>query len=117
MIELAREFDADEILIEDAGPGQHHITELKNGPYDFGTPIIGLKPTGSKTDRMVGASGCIESGQVFLPEEAPWLAAYLNEVLAFPRSRHDDQVDSTSQFLNWVRNRKVHTCSSQEFRI
>ena len=117
MIELARNFEADEVLIEDAGPGQHLIPELNNGPYDFGTPIIGIKPVGSKTDRMAGVSPCIESGQVFLPEEEPWLDTFLNELLAFPNAKHDDQVDSTSQFLNWVRNRTVHTFSSQEFRI
>jgi hypothetical protein len=27
---------------------------------------------------------------------------FLNELLAFPNGRHDDQVDSISQLLNWV---------------
>ena len=36
------------------------------------------------------------------PKEAPWLAAFLHEMLAFPNSRHDDQIDSVSQFLYWA---------------
>ena len=39
---------------------------------------------------------------MLLPREAPWLDTFLSEILAFPGSRHDDQVDSLSQFLNWV---------------
>jgi hypothetical protein len=27
-----------------------------------------------------------------------WLGAFLHEMLAFPNARHDDQVDSVSQF-------------------
>ena len=30
------------------------------------------------------------------------LATFLDELLAFPRGRHDDQVDSVSQFLKWA---------------
>ena len=37
-----------------------------------------------------------------LPTEAPWLAEFEKEVLAFPSGNSDDQVDSLSQFLRWV---------------
>jgi predicted phage terminase large subunit-like protein len=51
----------------------------------------------------------MEAGQVFIPESAPWLADYLNEILAFPNGKYDDQVDSTSQFLTWERDRpRIH---------
>ncbi len=35
----------------------------------------------------------IENGFVLLPETAPWLADTLAEFLAFPKGRHDDQVE------------------------
>jgi hypothetical protein len=38
----------------------------------------------------------IENGFVCLPHEAPWIADYLAEFAAFPRGRHDYQVDSTA---------------------
>ena len=47
----------------------------------------------------------LEAGQVLLPREAPWLASYIGELLAFPHGSHDDQVDSTSQALNWLSQR------------
>ena len=46
-----------------------------------------------------GANARFEAGQVFLPKEAPWLSEFLHELLAFPNARHDDQIDSVSQFL------------------
>jgi hypothetical protein len=33
--------------------------------------------------------------------EAPWLADFLHEIVAFPNGKYDDQVDSTAQFLDW----------------
>ena len=44
-------------------------------------------------------SAKFESGQVFFPKEAPWLADLEAELFAFPSGRHDDQVDSISQAL------------------
>jgi hypothetical protein len=35
------------------------------------------------------------------PETAPWLAEYLHELAVFPNGKHDDQADSTAQFLDW----------------
>ena len=34
---------------------------------------------------------------------AIWLAEYLHEMTVFPRGKHDDQVDSTAQFLDWLK--------------
>ena len=52
--------------------------------------------------RMEAQTPRFEAGHVLLPKEAPWLADLLDELLAFPRGRHDDQVDSVSQFLKWA---------------
>jgi transposase len=41
-------------------------------------------------------------GYVLLPGRAPWLQDFQTEILQFPAGKHDDQVDSLSQFLNWV---------------
>ena len=39
---------------------------------------------------------------VSIPQGAPWLAQYLHEMTVFPNGKHDDQVDSTAQFLEWL---------------
>jgi hypothetical protein len=38
-----------------------------------------------------------------VPQAAPWLAQYFAELTAFPRGKHDDQVDSTAQMLDWFK--------------
>ena len=43
----------------------------------------------------------IENHFVHIPETAPWLAEYLHEMTVFPNGKHDDQADSTAQFLDW----------------
>jgi hypothetical protein len=45
---------------------------------------------------------------VHLPEAAPWLAEYLHEMTVFPKGKHDDQVDSTAQFLDWFKTPMPH---------
>ena len=66
---------------------------------------LGRKPEGSKPERMVAQSAKIEAGHVYLPRAARWLDTLMLELLAFPNGRHDDQVDSVSQILNWASQR------------
>jgi predicted phage terminase large subunit-like protein len=102
VIALAREHSPNRILIEQAGPGLHLIQELKANPQE-GIPLpIGINPEGNKLMRMEAQSARFEAGQVYLPEQALWLATLLHELLGFPKGQHDDQVDSVSQFLNWA---------------
>jgi predicted phage terminase large subunit-like protein len=109
LINLAKEFKPVSILIERAGPGQHLLQELiRNGIPGVPQPI-GITPKGDKAVRMETGAARIEAGQVYLPREAPWLADFMNEILAFPRSKHDDQVDSVSQFLNWAELRETRS--------
>ena len=59
-------------------------------------------PEGDKWIRMEAQTPRFEAGHVLLPKEAPWLAGFPDELLAFPRGRHDNRVDSVSQFLKWA---------------
>ncbi len=45
----------------------------------------------------------MECGKVFLPKTAPWLEDYLSVMSTFPAGAHDDDVDSTTQALNFLR--------------
>ena len=63
---------------------------------------ITLHPERDKLARLLAQAARFEAGQVHVPENAPWLTTYLNELLGFPNTPHDDQVDSTSQALNWL---------------
>ena len=98
------------ILIEDAGPGMNLLQDLRRSSMPDGIiRPIGVKPEGGKVERMLAQSAKIEAGQVHLPKDAPWLGEFLSELLAFPRGRHDDQVDSVSQFLFWWQKDRART--------
>jgi predicted phage terminase large subunit-like protein len=102
LVDLARYHQPSHILIEQVGAGLHLIQELRANPVS-GVPLpIGIKPQGDKLVRMEAQCARFEAGQIYLPREASWLSEFLHEILAFPNGRHDDQVDSVSQFLNWV---------------
>jgi hypothetical protein len=53
--------------------------------------------------RLHAQTAMIENGFVHIPESASWLAEYLHEMTVFPNGKHDDQVDSTAQFLDWFK--------------
>lgn len=89
------------MLIEDAGPGMNLLQDLRCSPAPGTLRPIGVRPDGGKLERMAAQTAKIEAGHVHLFENAPWLPEFLSELLAFPNGRHDDQVDSVSQFLFW----------------
>ena len=92
------------VLIEKAGPGLQLVQDLRQDTTPGFPKPIGITPEGDKLVRMEAQTPRMEAGHVCLPKEAPWLAELLEELLAFPRSKHDDQVDSVSQFLKWAWN-------------
>lgn len=96
---LRREFSATSVLIEDKGSGTGLIQQLR---CEDKVRPISIQPSGSKADRIAAQSTQIEAGRVFLPQKAAWLDEFRLEMLAFPHGKHDDQVDSVSQFLTWI---------------
>ena len=98
----ADQFDAETVLIEDKASGTQLIQELnRDGFYN----VVGYSSPMDKVMRLHSVTSMIESGFVYLPEEEHWLADYLHELAVFNKGRYDDQVDSTSQALDWFRGR------------
>ena len=64
--------------------------------------VIGRHPKDDKQTRLSRHQGRFEAGRIFLPAEAPWLAEFEGELLAFPNGRYDDQVDALLLFLDWL---------------
>lgn len=95
--EHRKTFNATRVLIEDAASGTQVLQALRADPY--ARNAIAVKPEGDKQMRLDGQSHKFEAGHVYLPEEAPWLADFEAELLAFPKGRYDDQVDAVSQYL------------------
>jgi len=100
-VEHALRQHAEAVLVEDKGSGTSLIDDLRNGGTGIEPMAIPITPESDKITRMAAQSAKIESGQVLLPLDAPWLEDFRVELLQFPHGRHDDQVDSLSQFLAW----------------
>ncbi len=101
VLDLIDVFRPHAVLIEDAGSGSALIQEL----HSRGVPAIARKAKDPKVVRLNSASAFIESALMWLPKEAPWLDNLEAELLGFPGARYDDQVDSLSQYFNWIRER------------
>lgn len=94
------------ILIEDKANGPAIISEMRKAI----TGVIAITPEGSKESRAWACSPEIEAGNVYLPADEhglllPWANEVVEEWAVFPNGAHDDDVDGTSQFLNWRRRR------------
>jgi phage terminase large subunit-like protein len=75
-------FDATVVLIEDKASGTQLIQELiEDGCHG----VTRYQPTIDKVMRLHA------------------LTEYLPEMTVFPKGKHDDQVDSTAQFLDWFK--------------
>ena len=93
-------FDAQVVLIEDKASGTQLIQELiADGCHG----VTRYQPTIDKVMRLHAQTTLIENGFVRIPENAPWLAEYLHELTVFPNGKHDDQANSTAQFLDWFK--------------
>ncbi len=101
--EHSHRWKCNRVLIEEKGSGQHLIQEYSAAGM---RGVIPFMPKGDKAMRLATISPLIESGQVAFPREAPWLDDFITELLQFPNGRHDDQVDSLSQYLNYVDQRR-----------
>ena len=102
VINHALRYEARPVLIEKAGIGQMLVQDLRNDQTPGFPKPIGITPEGDKLVRLEAQTYLIEAGHVFLPKEAHWLDIFMSELLGFPNSKHDDQVDSVSQFLKWA---------------
>ena len=85
------------MYIEDKASGQSLIQELKR---QSGMSIIPYKVNTDKVARVNSILPLIEGGRVYLPEEADWLDAFIDESVSFPNGNHDDQVDAATMAID-----------------
>lgn len=89
------------------------IENKANGPAIISTMkrqisgLIPVQPSGTKVERLHAVSPQFEAGNVYVPDPsiAPWVNDYVEELVSFPNSANDDQVDTTTQALTKLDSR------------
>ncbi len=113
-IKLIEKWKPNAVLIEDKASGQSLIQDLKR---ETSANIIAIKAIKDKVTRFASITPMFESSRIFLKQNDVWLFDYEYELFSFPNTQHDDQVDSTSQFLNWISSRKNRSDSARVLRL
>jgi len=85
-------------LVEYKANGPAIVSALENKV----SGLVKIKVSDSKVARARAVAPLLEAGNVLLPASAPFLLELEQELLSFPRGKHDDQCDAMTQYLNWV---------------
>ena len=101
------------VFVEDSANGPAVIDTLKHEIAG----IIAVSPQGDKMQRAVACVPRVEAGNVYLPRptapngrrirERSWVDDFILQRGAFPKGRHDDDVDALTQLLIRWRPRRT----------
>ena len=95
LLQFDKHYRPDLILVDGVGVGQGLVQLLKR---DGVRHVEGVKGSGKVVDAEAVAP-MIEGGRVFYLEGMPGLVLFRDEVIAFPKGKYNDQVDSMVQLL------------------
>lgn len=89
--------EARTVLIEDKANGSAIIQTLQKEMF-----CVPINPLGGKEARVHAVSPAVESGHVYIPENEPWVAAFVDQFTAFPAGKNDDMVDAGTQAITYL---------------
>lgn len=93
-VNLHDKYKPNEVCVEDKASGQSLVQELNRGTR---IAVKAVQVEGDKVARAYASSPMLEAKKVWLPERAPWLNDFCDELAQFPHGANDDQVDAYSQ--------------------
>ena len=98
---IVRHFRPSVALIEATANGPALISDAKQ--RNQFVRVVGVVPDNrSKEKRLHAHVQLIRKQRIVLPEFAPWREDYISEFVEFPSGQFDDQVDATTQYLDWM---------------
>jgi predicted phage terminase large subunit-like protein len=106
-------FNPRAMRVEDKVSGTGLIQTLRRE----GVPVIPVPRSKDKVSRGHDAAPFIESGNVLLPADVPWLSDFLAEAEAFPRGAHDDQLDPMFDAIDIVQRAPTRLAAAAEAPI
>ena len=99
ILRAMRDWGPNATVVEETELGRSMVQEIRS-TTDLRPQLE--RPRQNKEARLQAHAPRFEEGEVWLPRDAPWLDAYVHELLAFPYGRQDDQVDATSLALYYL---------------
>lgn len=94
-------------LVESTSNGKPLIQSLQNEIQGIVAVTVAGKGN-DKVSRLEAVTPLFEAGNVYLPRLS-WVDEYVAELTSFPKARHDDQVDATSQALSRLSTLHSHS--------
>jgi predicted phage terminase large subunit-like protein len=107
VIETCNKYNVDMLLIEAKGPGLSVAQEIKrlNRTNSWGVELVNPGNL-DKVARAYAVQPIFANGAVFAPDKT-WADEVISQWENFPKGRHDDLVDSTTQALKYLRERNM----------
>jgi len=105
VIDTCNKYKVDKLLIEAKGPGLSVAQEIKRLNRTTSWNVELVNPgNADKVARAYAVQPIFSSGTVYAPDKT-WAEMVITEFEQFPRGKHDDLVDSTTQALKYLRER------------
>ncbi len=98
VIRLGQQWKPSATLVEDKANGSAIVSCLKQMGQ---VGVVAVDPEGGKQSRARAIAPQLQAGNVYVPETT-WANELIDESAAFPRGKHDDQVDAMSQALIYL---------------
>jgi predicted phage terminase large subunit-like protein len=98
VLALAERYKPDVVLIEDASTGTALAQDLREA-HCYRVELVPVEH--DKVARLYVQQAKFAAGRVWFPRGVSFLPALEDELLTFPQSKYDDQVDSISQALSY----------------
>lgn len=104
--EQFRIYKPDICIIEKKASGQSLIQDMRRA----GLPVLEYNPDKDKVSRVYAVTPLFEAGRVWFPSDKLYSQDLFDELVSFPFSPHDDQVDACAMAVNYVKEswRVVH---------
>lgn len=113
-LSLHRKWMPDKIIIEKAASGYALLSDLRGPEHKLRAEVRAYVPKMDKIERLEVTAAQIEAGKFALPASAPWLEDFLHECLTFPAGKYADQVDSMTQFIDWMKSSRGQSAINRQ---
>lgn len=92
--ELQKDWKPDVTIVEKKASGLSLIQDLRRA----GIPVVEYNPDRDKISRAHSVTPLVESGRFWVPDKQ-WAQDFVEQLIAFPNARHDDDVDAFTQAM------------------